>query len=86
MPSEYILQQNDDDAGNGLMLIINGRQRKIPAFASEAGLIDILQLLGVRTELVAIARNELIVPKAQWAAERIVSGDRLEIVHFVGGG
>ena len=86
MPSGHMLQQNQDHTGDGIMLIINGSQHKIPAFASGAGLIDILQSLGVRTDLVAIARNEVIVPKAQWAAERIVSGDRLEIVHFVGGG
>jgi sulfur carrier protein len=86
MHSECRFHQNRDGAGSGLMLIINGSERKIPTVASGAGLIDILHLLEVRTDLVAIARNELIVPKAQWAAERIVSGDRLEIVHFVGGG
>jgi thiamine biosynthesis protein ThiS len=35
---------------------------------------------------VAIEHNGNIVPRAEWTDARLADGDRLEIVHFVGGG
>jgi thiamine biosynthesis protein ThiS len=35
---------------------------------------------------VAVELNRDIVPRAKWAASELHAGDRLEIVHFVGGG
>jgi thiamine biosynthesis protein ThiS len=42
--------------------------------------------LGFGDTLVAVERNEAVVPRAQHATERLHDEDRIEIVHFVGGG
>jgi len=40
----------------------------------------------MKPDRVAIERNRDIVPRDQWDAVSLQEGDRLEIVHFVGGG
>jgi len=46
----------------------------------------LLAHLNIRAERVAIERNLEILPRANWAATQVASGDRYEIVHLVGGG
>ena len=38
------------------------------------------------TRKVAVERNEEIVPRSTYETIALESGDRLEIVHFIGGG
>jgi len=40
----------------------------------------------MKADRVAIELNRGIVPREQWAETSLTEGDRLEIVHFVGGG
>jgi thiamine biosynthesis protein ThiS len=40
----------------------------------------------MKPDRVAIELNREIVPRGQWSQTRLNEGDRLEIVHFVGGG
>ena len=42
--------------------------------------------LGMKPDRVAIELNREIVPREQWSETPLHDGDRLEIVHFVGGG
>jgi len=42
--------------------------------------------LGMKPDRVAIELNREIVPRDQWPQTPLHEGDRLEIVHFVGGG
>ena len=42
--------------------------------------------LGMKPDRVAIELNREIVPRDQWPETPLHDGDRLEIVHFVGGG
>ena len=42
--------------------------------------------LGMKTDRVAVELNHDIVPRDQWERTQLADGDRLEIVHFVGGG
>ena len=42
--------------------------------------------LGMKPDRVAIELNREIVPREQWPQTPLHDGDRLEIVHFVGGG
>ena len=46
----------------------------------------LLTILGLDTRKVAVERNEEIVPRSLYADTWLVSGDSLEIVHFIGGG
>lgn len=66
-----------------MTLTINGEPRSFENLLTLAALIDALNLKGDR---VAVELNREIVPRAQWEAAAIHDGDRLEIVHFVGGG
>lgn len=63
-------------------LIINGDERVLSA-QTLSGLVE---ELGMKPDQVAIELNREIVHKEQWAQTRLQDRDRLEIVHFVGGG
>jgi sulfur carrier protein len=69
-----------------LTLNVNGQIRRLPLLTNDQSLRSILSALAVRKELVAIALNDTIVPRAKWGHTLVSEGDRLEIVHFVGGG
>jgi sulfur carrier protein len=69
-----------------LNLKVNGEIRRLPLLTNDQSLGSILSALAVRKELVALALNDTIVPRAEWGHTLVSEGDRLEIVHFVGGG
>ena len=69
-----------------LNLSINGELRAVPDTANPALLETVLAALAVRKELVAIAVNDTIVPRGEWKQTLVSAGDKIEIVHFVGGG
>ncbi len=62
---------------------VNGEAREVPAGASVA---ELLTLIGLDKRKVAVERNLEIVPRSAYAATRLEAGDRLEVVHFIGGG
>ena len=62
---------------------INGDAREVPEGLNVAALLEHLQLNPGR---VAIERNLEILPRSAWGATAVATGDRFEIVHFVGGG
>jgi thiamine biosynthesis protein ThiS len=64
-------------------LQINGESREFPAIESLSAL---LEHLGMKQDRVAVELNREIVSRDQWATTNLADGDRLEIVHFVGGG
>jgi len=64
-------------------LVINGEPRDFSPPLTLAGLVE---QLGMKTDRVAIELNRSIVARDQWAKTNLAEGDRLEIVHFVGGG
>ncbi len=66
----------------GVRLTINGEPREIAA-ETVARLVG---ELGLDSRKVAVERNLEIVPKSQFEATRLGDGDRIEIVHFIGGG
>jgi sulfur carrier protein len=71
---------------SSLNLILNGQQRSFETLAPEASLTSLVIELGLKADRVAIERNGEIVPRAEWATVSLQNGDRLEMVHFVGGG
>jgi thiamine biosynthesis protein ThiS len=66
-----------------LNITLNGEARAIPDGLSVEGL---LLHLGIVSKKVAVERNLEIVPKSTFPTTLITEGDRLEIVHFIGGG
>ena len=63
-------------------MTLNGEARDLEA-AHVAGLVA---TLGLDPRKVAVERNLEIVPRSLYAATPIADGDRIEIVHFIGGG
>ena len=49
-------------------------------------LAELIAQLGMKGDRVAVELNREIVPRAEWSDTELHEGDRLEIVHFVGGG
>ena len=66
-----------------MKLQVNGEERELPAALS---LCALLEQLGMRADRVAVELNREIVARERWPATELREGDRLEIVHFVGGG
>lgn len=66
-----------------MKIVINGEDRE---FTSVASLSDLLAHLGMKPDRVAVELNRDLVPRDRWQATRLTDGDKLEIVHFVGGG
>ena len=66
-----------------MRLTINGETRELPPVATLSELIAALEL---DTRKVAVERNLEIVPRSLHAATPVADGDRIEIVHFIGGG
>ena len=64
-------------------LFINGKET---SFTSPLTLAGLIEQLGMKSDRVAVELNRNIAPRDQWAATNLAEGDRLEIVHFVGGG
>ncbi len=69
-----------------MYLVLNGQSREFPQLAPGANLQDLIAELGLKGDRVAIEHNGNIVPRAEWANAGLAEGDRLEVVHFVGGG
>ena len=62
---------------------INGEEREFSAISSISELIN---QLGMKPDRVAVELNRGLIPRDRWAATQLSEGDKLEIVHFVGGG
>jgi thiamine biosynthesis protein ThiS len=66
-----------------LSITLNGAKFEIPINTTVS---DLLRILDADPALVAVEQNLLIVPKSEFASTKIAQDDRIEVVHFVGGG
>jgi thiamine biosynthesis protein ThiS len=66
-----------------LRVYINGESREVSGPASLAELIAQLELPAAR---IAVELNRSVIRRADWSDTTLEDGDRIEIVHFVGGG
>jgi len=66
-----------------MQIVLNGEPR---ALAAETSVAALLKELGIDPRKVAVERNLEIVPKSTFETTVLGDGDRLEIVHFIGGG
>jgi thiamine biosynthesis protein ThiS len=67
-----------------MKLQINGEEREFSI--SPLTLAALVETLGMKPDRVAVELNRDIVPRNLWAQTMLNEGDRLEVVHFVGGG
>lgn len=66
-----------------LTITLNGEPQTVSDGDSLQDLLDQLHLTGRR---VAVEVNLEIVPRSQYAQYRLGEGDRVEVVHAIGGG
>lgn len=64
-------------------LTINGEPREFHEGLSVSGLIEQLTMTAGR---IAVELNHEILAREEWPRTILKTGDRLEIVHFIGGG
>ena len=71
----------------GLLNIqLNGRQRSFAELTSPSALDRLISVLELKPDRIAVEHNGDIVSRIAWPTAMVHSGDKLEIVHFVGGG
>ncbi|HHQ41507.1 MAG TPA: sulfur carrier protein ThiS [Chromatiales bacterium] len=64
-------------------IVVNGERREVPEGLTVAALVERMGLAGRR---LAVEVNREIVPRSRHAEHRLRPGDRVEIVHAIGGG
>ncbi len=64
-------------------IILNGEERALDSVKTLTALVE---SLGLDVRKVAVERNLEIVPRSAYGATNLTDGDRIEIVHFIGGG
>jgi sulfur carrier protein len=64
-------------------IIVNGEQRQVPDTYTAAQLVEAMGLSGQR---IAMEVNLEIVPRSTYESHTLQPGDRIEVVHAVGGG
>jgi sulfur carrier protein len=69
-----------------LSVVLNGQIRDFPNLNPPVSLAEVVQELALKADRVAVERNGDIAERARWAEIMVSSGDKLEVVHFVGGG
>jgi len=66
-----------------LRIQINGEPREVKG---DISLPELVASLNLKAEQVAIELNQKVVRRAQWGSTTLHADDKVEIVHFVGGG
>ncbi len=66
-----------------IKILLNGETREAPG---EINLDHLLELFSLPSQRIAIELNKNVIPRANWPQTAIGDGDRIEVVHFVGGG
>ncbi len=74
---------SEEEHGGEMPLQVNGEERTVPDGLTVRGLLVHLELV---PELVVVERNREIVDRSRYDEVELEAGDRLELVHFVGGG
>ena len=66
-----------------MQIQVNGEPQEITEGISVSELITHLKL---RADQIAVELNKEVLRRAAWEGTALKSGDRIEVVHFVGGG
>ncbi len=69
-----------------LRITLNGRPHMLPTLCGEATLDLVIAELGLKADRIAVEHNGVIAPRKTWTDLQVSEEDRLEVVHFVGGG
>lgn len=65
-----------------MQIFLNGEARETGA----ENIAALVAELGIQGRMIAVERNLEVVPKSTYSDARLEAGDRIEIVHMIGGG
>ena len=68
-----------------MKLLLNGSLREFD-LPSQPTISALVQQLALAPDRVAVEHNGNIAPRDTWASATLAENDKLEVVHFVGGG
>jgi thiamine biosynthesis protein ThiS len=66
-----------------MQITINGEKKEI---SNELNLSELLKRFSMPQQRIAIELNKEVVRKKDWENIKLSDGDKLEVIHFVGGG
>lgn len=66
-----------------MQVSINGESQ---TYDHELSILELLELSGLTGKRIAVEINESIIPRSKHAETFIVEGDKVEIIHAIGGG
>lgn len=66
-----------------MTVVLNGDDTQV---SDGMAVADLIGFLGLKPERLAVEVNHKIVRRSEWPSTTLSEGDRVEIVHFVGGG
>ncbi len=69
-----------------LSVTLNGQPRIFDSLEPTATLLQLIAQLGLKSDRIAVEHNGEIAPRSTWQQTSVHPGDKLEVVHFVGGG
>jgi sulfur carrier protein len=69
-----------------MQLTLNGTTQNFDTLLPGATLQDFLDHLALKGDRIAVELNGNIVSRPAWSTTPLSAGDKLEVVHFVGGG
>ncbi len=69
-----------------LLVQLNGRELTLANLSSPSDMASVISALDLKADRIAVELNGRIVSRTAWSTTLVSDNDRLEIVHFVGGG
>lgn len=66
-----------------MQIVVNGKEMQL---AEPVSIAQLLQQLELENRRLAVEVNQAIVPRSQHASHQLQTGDKVEIVHAIGGG
>jgi|TARA_Y100000588_G_C13486618_1_gene599151 thiamine biosynthesis protein ThiS len=66
-----------------MQIILNGTEKN---FQDQISIATLIRELGLDKRKIAVERNREIVPRTAFNSVSLCEGDKIEIVHFIGGG
>ncbi|NUQ30924.1 MAG: sulfur carrier protein ThiS [Acidobacteriaceae bacterium] len=69
-----------------MLITLNGKSKEFPDLNEGASVGELVSASGLKSDRVAVELNEEIVSRRSWEETFLKTNDKVEIVHFVGGG
>ena len=66
-----------------MQIVLNGETKEVK---SELSLAELLTFFELPEKRVAVELNRQVIRRADWPTTTVAANDKVEVIHFVGGG